>query len=108
MAFFAQLDASTEDPELNFSPTWAVAFISAAFKSVQSTEQSEIAVRLACIWFIYDSQKLWNKISTHGAITPEMWQQWKKGLEDVQQSSSEGAKSMVDKALAEIKRAESS
>ncbi|KAF2028247.1 hypothetical protein EK21DRAFT_90805 [Setomelanomma holmii] len=106
MAFFAQLDASTRDPDLAFTHTWALTFIICALREAP-TANHELRVRLACTWYIYDAEKIWSKVPDEQDFTLTNWQQWKHRLEKLRSSfSDQGTRSMVDKALVEIERVE--
>ena len=63
-AFLAQVDSNTSDSPspLEFSQSWALtAFAWALEGNGNAGGPSELAVRLACIWIIYDADKLWFK-----------------------------------------------
>jgi hypothetical protein len=72
---------------LDFSQSWALTAFAWAFEgSGNARESSELAVRLACIWLVYDADKLWFKISDAQADqnTLERWNHWRQGLMDSQ------------------------
>ncbi|KAH6612560.1 hypothetical protein C7974DRAFT_445297 [Boeremia exigua] len=86
-AFLAQIDSSvSESPSvLDFSASWAPTAFAWAFEGdSESAQSSELAVRLACIWLIYDSGKLWSKVrdSELNSNTRERWEAWRQGLKD--------------------------
>ncbi len=60
-SFLAQLDAtsSSSDTQIDFSQSWALTAFAWAFGGAEPTE---LAVRLACIWFVYDAEKLWGRV----------------------------------------------
>lgn len=103
ITFFAQLDASTADPELDFTETWAVAFISRAFGD-KSAEQSESMIRLACVWYIRDIAKIWDRVASDSSeITKEKWDKWKQGVEKAQERfGDEHTRNLLEEALLAI------
>jgi hypothetical protein len=106
MAFFAQLDASTQDPKLDFSRTWALTFITCALVDAPTVDH-ELRVRLACLWYVYDAEKIWSKVPDEEDFSLTNWQRWKKRLEELQTNfSDQGTQSTIDKALSEIRRVE--
>ncbi|KAJ4380016.1 hypothetical protein N0V86_004323 [Didymella sp. IMI 355093] len=88
-AFLAQVDANTSDSPspLDFSQSWALTAFAWAFEGSGSAgEPSELAVRLACIWLVYDADKLWFKTSDSQAEqnSLERWEHWRQGLVECQ------------------------
>ncbi|KAH7091498.1 hypothetical protein FB567DRAFT_518819 [Paraphoma chrysanthemicola] len=108
MAFFAQLDASTQEPKLDFTHTWALTYIICALDN-EPTANHELRVRLACLWYIYDAEKIWSKVPDTKDFTLTNWQRWKQRLEELQTRFPDlGTQSIIDEALSEIKRVEKS
>ena len=78
---------------LDFSGSWALTAFVWAFEGGSNVgEPSELAVRLACIWILYDADKLWSKIAEAQAEhnTLERWIGWKQGLMNVRPRFVEG------------------
>ncbi|KAF1916055.1 hypothetical protein BDU57DRAFT_594837 [Ampelomyces quisqualis] len=107
IAFFAQLDASTDDPKLDFTHTWALKYISLALISPEARYDHESTLRLACIWFVYDAEKLWQRVPEDDGFSLTEWQRWKSALEEKgSQVKDENTMDLIDAALAEMKRVE--
>ncbi|KAF3041421.1 hypothetical protein E8E11_004397 [Didymella keratinophila] len=85
-AFLAQVDAQiSESPSpLDFSQSWALTAFAWAFEG--NGRPSELAIRLACIWLVYDVDKLWSKVWTPQAEPNAYarWLSWRQGLEESQ------------------------
>lgn len=108
IAFFAQLDASTDDPILRFAQQWALRYISLALVRPEARYDHESVVRLACTWFVHDADKLWRKVPDDEGFSLTEWQRWKSALEEkASQVKEEKTRDMVKAALVEIKRVES-
>lgn len=113
-AFLAQIDASVQDSPsvLDFSTSWALtAFAWALDGDGGQNAASELAVRLACIWLIYDADKLWSKISDSDAEmnSLERWNTWGQGLVSSQSRFVNGTTPMlVTHALAQMHRVQGS
>ncbi|KAJ4318348.1 hypothetical protein N0V94_004478 [Neodidymelliopsis sp. IMI 364377] len=109
-AFFAQIDASTsESPSpLNFTHSWALTALAWAFEGGgDSGEPSELAIRLACIWLVYDAQKLWSETVDAQAetINRERWDMWRQGLMESRLRCGNGTTPMlIDHALAQMQQ----
>ncbi|KAF2134051.1 hypothetical protein P153DRAFT_353260 [Dothidotthia symphoricarpi CBS 119687] len=111
IAFFAQLDASTSDPELDFSNTWALTALTWAFEDPASTRPTDITLRLACLWYIFDADKLWLKTQSRqfDNYSLESWNCWKQCLVNWQSAFADPrTRLLIDGALAQIKRVEAS
>jgi hypothetical protein len=68
----------------------------------------DLIVRLACLWFVYDVEKLWSKVPDAPNFSLTQWQQWKRALEEERiRTQDEKTKGLIEKALAEIERVES-
>jgi hypothetical protein len=64
-------------------------------------------MHLACIWFVYDAEKLWRKVPEDKNFSLTQWQRWKRALEEAESKTSDQAtKSTIEKALSEIGRVE--
>jgi hypothetical protein len=110
MAFFAQLDASTEDPELDFSNTTALTALDWAFNNPSPTGPTEVSVRLACLWFIFDADKMWRKAMSAQVegYSRESWDEWKEELVGAKLGNYDvRTNALIDNALAHIERVES-
>jgi hypothetical protein len=108
IAYFAQLDASTDDPKLDFARNWALKYISLALVSPEARYHHDSTLRLACIWFVYDADKMWRKVADDKDFSLTDWQRWKGALEEkASQVKDERTRDMVNAALTEIKRVES-
>jgi hypothetical protein len=109
ISFFAQLDASTEDPELDFSKSKALTAFDWAFENPSPAGPTEISVRLACVWFIYDADKMWRKVLS-GQVegySPESWNDWKEGLVGAKSRDYDSkTNALIDNALSHIRRVE--
>ncbi|KAH8722802.1 hypothetical protein GQ44DRAFT_729205 [Phaeosphaeriaceae sp. PMI808] len=108
IAFVAQADARSQDPDINWSHgSWSLNFLCFAFDYPDSWAH-EVTVRLVCLWFIYDAQKMWNNIEQKAnQYTLGNWQRWKRGLEEAAlKIKDQRTKDMISKALVEIKRVE--
>lgn len=110
IAFFAQLDASTADPDLDFSKSKALTAFDWAFENPSPTGPTEVSVRLACLWFILDADKLWGKVVS-GQVegySLESWNDWKEGLVGAKSRNYDvRTNALMDDALAHIRRVES-
>lgn len=107
MAFFAQLDASTADPRLDFSKTKALTALSWAFENPGSSGPTDTSFRLACLWYIFDADKLWCNVSSRQSedYTLENWNRWKQCLVDRRSAFvDERTRALIDGALAQINR----
>ena len=83
-------------------------FITSAFDDEPRHGGYELAVRLACVWYIYDAEKLWSKVPETANYTLTNWQRWKRVLEEAGESFGDQAlKSVIERALSEIRRVES-
>lgn len=70
-------------------------------------EPSELTIRLACIWLVYDADKLWSKVQDPAADTNtlERWNTWRQGLADVQTHATNGTTpALIAHALAQMQR----
>jgi hypothetical protein len=109
ISFFAQLDASTEDPELDFSKSKALTAFEWAFENPSPTGPTEVSVRLACLWFIFDADKLWRKVM-NGQVegySHESWNDWKEELVGMKLRNYDvRTNALIDDALAHIRRVE--
>ncbi|KAF2823055.1 hypothetical protein CC86DRAFT_372782 [Ophiobolus disseminans] len=108
IAFVAQLDASAGDAEIiNFSSMWALHFIMRALDDEPRHEHFDLAVRLACMWFIHDAEKLWSKVPETRFFTLSNWQGWRRALEEAEEGfEDKDMKSVIGRALAEMRRVE--
>lgn len=113
-AFLAQVDsnASASDSVLESSASWALTAFTWAFEGGgNSGEPSELAVRLACIWLVYDADKLWSKATDAGAEsnTIERWNNWRQSLQGAQTRFTNGTTPMlIAHALAQMQRVQDS
>jgi hypothetical protein len=107
VAFFAQLDASTQAPQLDFTRSYALTFIKSGLDNQEAKYDHDLIVRLAAIWFVYDAAKLWRKVPDEKDFSLTEWQRWKRVL-GVERARSEDqkTKNMIDAALAQIERVE--
>ncbi|KAJ4340460.1 hypothetical protein N0V87_002444 [Didymella glomerata] len=111
-AFLAQIDANTSDSPspLDFSQSWALTAFTWALEGDGSAGgPSELAVRLACIWIVYDADKLWSKILDSQAeqSTLERWNHWRQGLLECQSHFGSGTTpKLIAHALDNMQRAQ--
>ncbi|KAH7410184.1 hypothetical protein DE146DRAFT_644142 [Phaeosphaeria sp. MPI-PUGE-AT-0046c] len=107
IAFFAQLDASTTDPKLHFTSTWAIKYISLALVNPVAKYDYENVLRMACSWFVYDAEKLWRKVPDDPDYSLTNWQQWKHALEEkTLTAENEKTRNLIGAALSEMERVE--
>ena len=107
MAFIAQLDASTQSPQLDFSRSYALTFIKSGLVDQEAKYNHDLIVRLAALWFVYDAAKLWRKVPEEKDFPLTEWQQWKRMLEEERtKTEDQKTKEVIEKALAEIERVE--
>ncbi|KAJ4987159.1 hypothetical protein SVAN01_07311 [Stagonosporopsis vannaccii] len=113
-AFLAQIDADVRDSPsvLDFSLSWAPTAFTWAFEGGgDQNRASELAVRLACIWLVYDADKLWSKVSDSEVEihTLDRWNAWRQGLVDGQSHFVNGTTPMlITHALAQMHRVQGS
>jgi hypothetical protein len=108
VAFFAQLDASTQAPQLDFTRSYALPFIRSGLVDQEAKYNHDLIVRLAAIWFVHDAAKLWRKVPNERGFSLTEWQRWKRALKDERtKSEDQGTRDVIDAALAEIERVES-
>jgi hypothetical protein len=106
-AFFAQLDASASDPEPDFSRTWALTYITLALVSPQDRYDQDLTVRLACMWFVYDAEKLWRNVPEEKGFSLTEWQMWKRNLEGKREEIEDvRTRRLVERAIGEMERVE--
>ncbi|KAH8696980.1 hypothetical protein GQ44DRAFT_718617 [Phaeosphaeriaceae sp. PMI808] len=108
MAFFAQLDASyQDDDDMDFTHTWVPMYLKAALEDVKNPGSYEVDVRLACIWLVYDAEKLWSNVPDKKGYTLTNWQLWKRNLQNTRSKYEDrGTRNMIDRAISEIERVE--
>jgi hypothetical protein len=110
-AFVAKLTASSTTIHTDFS-IWALTAFKLAFGPWESSPAStHYAVRVACLWYIYATDKLWTKFQDEEQEDwkREDWDQYKQGLIDSQvQWRNQATKKLIDDALRELRRADGS
>jgi hypothetical protein len=107
VAFIAQLDASTDFPQLDFTRSYALTFIKSGLVDQEAKYDHDLVVRLAALWFVYDAKKLWRKVSEEKDFSLAKWQRWKRVLlEEREKIEDQKTKDVIDKALGEIERVE--
>lgn len=107
VAFFAQLDASTNDSQLDFTNTWALTYITLGLVDPNPQFDHDSTLRMACSWFLYDAEKMWQKVPDDKNYPLTKWQSWKTALQEKQATvEDERTRNMVGAALAEIERVE--
>lgn len=83
---------------LDYSQSCALTAFAWAFEGGgEMGAPSELAVRLACIWVVYDVEKLWFKVqdSEAEANTLERWNAWRQGLVESQSRFVDGTTPML-------------
>ncbi|KAF2141216.1 uncharacterized protein K452DRAFT_359018 [Aplosporella prunicola CBS 121167] len=121
--FFAQLTGTSTADCTNWS-LWSLTAFHYAFVEPRgpgnavSNLPTPIAVRAACIWFLYAGEVLWSNVQTgfnFGKVPKgeqpdfnrEKWNAWRQRLMEYQSRFTDGrTKKFIEDALAEIKRVE--
>ena len=116
MAFVAQLTAVCDQTDFSI---WALTAFSYAFGPWNSpTTPTDVAIRVACQWFIYAGDKLWANVKNgrrfgSGDVKepPDfnraVWDSWKRSLHDAQSNfADEQTQKMLHDALVEMGRLE--
>jgi hypothetical protein len=107
VAFIAQLDASTDFPQLDFTRSYALTFIKSGLVDQEAKYDHDLVVRLAALWFVYDAKKLWRKVLEEKDFSLTESQRWKRMLQEEREKiEDEGTRDVIDKALEEIQRVE--
>ncbi|EFY84857.1 hypothetical protein J3458_014305 [Metarhizium acridum] len=99
-------------PEMDFS-FWSMRAFKEAF---EEQPPADSAVRTACMWLIYASDRLWSNI-VHGRVfgridddpgtvmTQDMWTGWEQGLRRVRETCALRTIGLVDRAISSMRLA---
>lgn len=101
--------------EMDFS-FWSMRAFKEAFEGHNQQAPADAAVRTACMWLIYASDRLWSNIlhrqvfdrrgdDAGTVMTQEMWESWEEALRGLLDSCSPGSIGLVDRALSRMKDA---
>jgi len=109
--FFAQLTAASDltaaAQHTDFS-NWAFVAFKYAFGPWETpTSPTGIAIRAACLWYVYAGDKIWATVNGSEFWNRAYWDGWREHLVDAQATfSDEETKRAIEDALAQIKRLE--
>ncbi len=115
VAFLAQLDAAIDDsdPHVDFAKRWArqhTAYLSGEHNNEgeeddDGEETRELSTRIACMWYIYDADKMWRKVPEADGYSLTQWQKRRDGLLEARTAKvSDDTLKLVEKALSNIVR----